>query len=169
MAPGPVEPKILRHVERERWRRVRHHPDGIADCAIDDDPDRAFALEEIAQALADHAHVLVTAGTDDDHIARLRLVDGFLNVEGVAGPGQNRQCGAEHPHGVLERLDLVVHGTVTAHGIDELGGVVLLETLDQFRRGTLEFRDDLPMKRMLFPTRHRRLPRVVATQFDAAR
>ena len=129
MAPGPVEPEDAQASgARESRRRIGDHADRVADGSVDDDADRSLALEEIAEALADDAHVLVAAGADHDHVARPGLIDRLLDVERVARPGQDRESRAENPHVVLERLDLVVHRAVAGHRIDELGGVVLVRT-----------------------------------------
>src|SRR5690606_28698358 len=91
---------------------------------------------------------------NDDDVAWLREVDGFLDVECIAGPGQHCEGRSDHAHVVLEWLDLVVHGTVTAHGVADLCGIMLPEALDQRSGRPLELGHNLPVQSVFFHSCH---------------
>jgi hypothetical protein len=94
---------------------------GVTDRAIEDEASHA-PFDRVRQHQFTHQRIRhIPAGIDDDDVARLRHLDGFVDHEVVTWAGFNRQCSAcQHP-GSVHRAQISPCRKLAGHDIADHG------------------------------------------------
>ena len=118
-----ARPVLERRVRRQAAREDRHadlvDAVDVAHHAVGDAGDDALVARHAEQDVADDRRLLVVAGLDHHHVARLRIVDRRIRREVVARPAAHGQRHAGERGGRGERPDAVVDRALAAHGVDD--------------------------------------------------